>query len=171
MKQKNTRRGFTFLELLVVVLIIGILSAIAVPQYQKAVKKSKYVKMLAFTKIVADAQKLYYMQHGSYATSFAQLDIKLSASTPPKGVSCSGWTTYDTMYVDGVCVTIPTGPAPGVRVILPARATVMEGYQYLMNKYGRAQPGLYCIGRDYIKHLCPGTAVQSDAWGDFFPVK
>ena len=79
MNYKNTRRGFTLIELLVVVVIIGILAAIAVPQYQKTVYKSRYATLKSLTESIFQAQKVYYLANDTYADDFAKLDIELPA--------------------------------------------------------------------------------------------
>jgi len=75
----NKKFGFTLIELLVVVLIIGILAAIAVPKYELAVEKSRAVQALIAVRAAADAQKRYFLETGSYAATWDDLDISLPA--------------------------------------------------------------------------------------------
>ncbi len=79
MKNKNTRRGFTLIELLVVVLIIGILAAVAVPQYQKAVYKSRTAEAVTMLTAIVNAQEVYFLANGQYTTNISDLDVDIPA--------------------------------------------------------------------------------------------
>ena len=75
---KGHLAAFTLIELLVVVLIIGILAAVAVPQYKKAVIKSRAVEAMTLLKAITDNQEVYYLNNGKYTSNFDNLDIKIA---------------------------------------------------------------------------------------------
>ena len=69
------KTGFTLIELLVVVLIIGVLAAMALPQYRVAVGVSRASTMYAFMRAVDQAQQAFYMANNRYATTFDSLSV------------------------------------------------------------------------------------------------
>lgn len=79
---KKNHLGFTLIELLVVVLIIGILAAVAVPQYKKAVEKTRITKILAIGRAIQQAEESYYMANGKYTDTLTDLDINITI--PPE---------------------------------------------------------------------------------------
>ncbi len=62
------KKGFTLVELLIVVLIIGILATISIPYYRKTVETSKATDALAILNTIANANKMYALDNNNYAT-------------------------------------------------------------------------------------------------------
>ena len=85
-KIKNSGQGFTLLELLVVVLIIGILAAIAVPQYRRVVMRANLYKGISLVSSLIEAEQTYYLQHGEHPQNLDDLDLLI-----PYDESCTKW--------------------------------------------------------------------------------
>ena len=77
----KNKQAFTLIELLVVVLIIGILAAVAVPQYQKAVVKSRAAQLMTAASAVGRDAMAYQMATGEAPTEFAQLSLDYDLPT------------------------------------------------------------------------------------------
>ncbi len=97
------RSGFTLIELLVVVLIIGILAAVALPQYQKAVTRSQLSTLKNLVDSISNSEEIYYLTHGAYTSSFEELDIEVPTPLNYSIRSYADGAYFDANYDWGIC--------------------------------------------------------------------
>ncbi len=148
-------RGFTLIELLVVVLIIGILSAIALPQYEKAVEKSKAATVLSLLKSVAQAEEVFYFANGYYTQDLTELGVEIPWTGNTQWATNWGSSTLSNgeWSFQTNLVTKLHGPAfVSYNAIAMGRLTgdyKGAGFMYVLNvqPHDPLTPGLYCIER------------------------
>ena len=70
----NSQKGFTMVEMIIVVLLIGIMSSIAIPNYRNYVVKAKLTNIVAMAEQIHQEQAKYLLENGHYALSLQQLD-------------------------------------------------------------------------------------------------
>lgn len=147
-KKRPTERdfgGFTLIELLVVVLVVGILAAVAVPQYQVAVMKARVAQMVPFLAGVKTAQDAYYMANGKYSDRWDELEVTVPAGATVRECLATG---------DGhptQCVDFPSGISCEIRsaadiIYCRSKSLIPEiGFIPTHAKTSVAGKGRYCI--------------------------
>jgi len=89
----KVRKGFTLVELAVVIVIIGVLAAFGVPKFLNSVERSKAAEAVAYLSAVQNSQERYVAKEGVYADAVADLDITVVA---PKYFTVGTVTTTNT---------------------------------------------------------------------------
>ena len=75
-------RGFTLIELMIAVVIVGILAAIALPSYASYMRKSARAEAQSFLTDAASRQQQFLVDRRAYATSISSLNV-----TPPSDLA------------------------------------------------------------------------------------
>jgi prepilin-type N-terminal cleavage/methylation domain-containing protein len=90
---KSRRRGITLIELLIVVTVLGLLAAIAIPRFTTVKSRATVATMQTALKNLGEAEETYFSDHGEYTTELDSLNFKptgLLALTVVEATS-TGW--------------------------------------------------------------------------------
>jgi type IV pilus assembly protein PilA len=109
---RNSVRGFTLVEIMIVVVIIGLLAAMAIPAFQKVRKASQDKTVLNNARQLSAAADQYYLENGVSTVTLSNL---VGTSNYVKALNLVANETYPSAYTQGETITI-TGIA-GVRTI------------------------------------------------------
>ena len=66
---RRNQGGFTLVELMIVVIIVGILAAVAIPMYQGATERAKASEAVAALGTIRGAMRVYFAEHGTYVNA------------------------------------------------------------------------------------------------------
>ncbi len=160
-----TTKGFTLIELLVVVLIIGILAAIALPQYQKAVEKSRLTEALHTAKLVEECFDWYLLEHSLPSSGL----VELKDMNCPIEINLGEWNEGEGRYMSADFDNYNPGCS---RISCYEEIYRLPDYKYGFNfTVTPSQRSHYCytFGTDTGRYIC--NSLRSQGWeyvdGDF----
>jgi len=114
-------KGFTLIELILVVVIIGILASIAIPKFGNTKEKAYVAGMKADLRNLVTAQEAYFAEYVTYAPSLTNLEYNVSTGNTLYLVTTSGqgWSA----------TAVNSGTAHTCAIYIGSATPIMPGYE------------------------------------------
>ena len=128
-KEKMRRGGFTLLELLMVVIIIAILAAVALPQYLKLAERARMSEALSLLGELRTSELRYFPENSTYTKVFGELDLDPTLAGEMAGTTKFAY-SFPFVNATTFVVAATRGPAP------PVTAPCIAGYTLRQNRNG-----------------------------------
>ena len=100
---KNQNRGFTLVEIMIVVVIIGLLASMAIPAFQKVRTNSQDKAVLNNARQLSGASDQYYLENGVSSVIITDL---IGPTSYIKALNTVANETYPTGFTQGTTITI-----------------------------------------------------------------
>ena len=113
MNRIDRQNGVTLIELIVVMIIVGILAAVAIPSYRSYVIRSQRADAKDALLALATAQEKFYLQCNTYATGIAAANNCGGGNLRGAATSKNGWYNLDIPFGNATSYTVRASAAPG----------------------------------------------------------
>jgi type IV pilus assembly protein PilA len=104
LKNRNGQKGFTLVELLIVVAIIGVLSTIGVPTFRRMIQKSKKSEAKVNLGAIYTAQAAFQSEYNSYGNHLSRIGYEMEGAAPTTGVNPNA--IYRVGFFDNTCAPV-----------------------------------------------------------------
>ena len=124
------KKGFTLIEVLLVVLVVGVLASLAMPQYTKVVEKAKMSEAKTVLSAIRTAEGVYFMEFDEYTSDMDNLDLDDAISDSDLfayEITLSG-TNADSTF--GIKATRSGGAFDGGEILMAANGVITGGAIY-----------------------------------------
>lgn len=126
LKQRNTRPGFTIVELLIVIVVIAILAAITIVAYNGIQQRARDSQRKSDIATIIKALELYYAENGSYPNSTCSLGAGCKINGGWNSTADTSWSNLESQLVPKYISKLPKDPQASV----DTPAGIYGGYNY-----------------------------------------